>query len=258
MNQILERSSGVVRGSARIAGGLSRRVVGDTFGLVARVRHIRPAPKPDMDDVTLTRKVETKIFRDARSLKGAVDVNAVEGVIWLRGEVKKAGQIQTLEQQVRAIPEVRGVENLLHLAKTPASTRADTPRRQQRTRSSTRRPTPKTRTTGRVTDDRTDAIEREREPSPAEQTESGSGRTPAPLGAREEAAPAQPESPEEGREATPAGSREATPEEGRGTTSAELRAAKPDANDDAPPEATQGAAAPAGGAATPEDSADAT
>jgi len=81
--------------------------------------------------------------------------------------------------------EVRGVENLLHLVKTSAPTRADTPKRQQRTRSSTRRPAPRQRTTGRVSDDRTDALTPEAEPTPAEHARKREGRTPAPFGSSE-------------------------------------------------------------------------
>ena len=179
-NQILQLGGGVVRGGVRLGG----RLAGGTLGLIQPARPKGAAPKPDMDDVTLARKVETEIFRDAHSLKGAIDVNAVDGVVWLRGEVKHPDEIRALERQVQSIPEVRGVENLLHLRKTPAPTRADTPARQQRTRSSTRRPTPKRQTTGRVTDDRTDAIEPKAEPAPAVRAGKREGRTPAPLGSR--------------------------------------------------------------------------
>ncbi|MBV8220384.1 MAG: BON domain-containing protein [Solirubrobacterales bacterium] len=186
-NQILRTGGGIVGFAGRLAG----RAMGQAFGLVQRGRGggaapNRTAPKPEMDDVTLARKVETEIFRGAGARKSKVNVNAVDGVVWLRGEVKRPDEIEQLEAQVRAIPEVRGVENLLHLPKTPAPTRADTPRRQQRTRSSTRRPQPRTQTTGRITDDRTDAIEPNHEPSPAEHSVKHEGRTPAPLGSRGE------------------------------------------------------------------------
>jgi hypothetical protein len=85
-----------------------------------------------MDDVTLARKVETEIFRPRGAPKGSVDINVVEGVVYLRGEVKRPAQIKSLEARVREIPEVRGVENLLHLPKTPSPTRADSPRRMQK------------------------------------------------------------------------------------------------------------------------------
>jgi hypothetical protein len=94
-----------------------------------------PAPK-DFDDITLVRKVETVIFRDPAVPKGAIDVNAADGVVWLRGQAKNPQMIKDLERQAREIPEVRQVENLLHLPKTPAPTRTDTPPSQRKTRRS--------------------------------------------------------------------------------------------------------------------------
>jgi hypothetical protein len=118
---------------------VARRVISDAFGLVERARHIRPAPKPGMDDVTLARKVETELFRPANAPKGSVDVNVVDGIVYLRGEVKNPDQIEQFANRVRRIPEVRDVENLLHLRKTPAPTRADSPGRQRRTTTPSRR-----------------------------------------------------------------------------------------------------------------------
>jgi hypothetical protein len=151
--------------------------------------------------------VETEIFRGRGAPKATVNVNVVDGVVWLRGEVKRPEQVRRLEQNARSVPEVRGVENLLHLVKTPAPTRADTPRRQQRTRSSTRRPAPRRRAAGRVSDDRTDAITPEAEASPAQHANEGEGRTPAPLGAPDTSdQPAGSDQPGTGTGDQPAGS----------------------------------------------------
>jgi|GEM_PF-3300894 len=185
-SQILQRGGGLVRDGVRLAERLGRRVASDAYGVIKEAQHMRPAAKPEMDDATLAHKVQSEIFRGTRIAKSSVNVNVVDGVVWLRGELKRPEQIRRLEERARAIPEVRGVENLLHLPRTPAPTRADTPKRQQRTRSSTRRPTPR-RTAGRISDDRTDAIAREGEPAPAEHARARRGRTPAPLGARESA-----------------------------------------------------------------------
>lgn len=76
-------------------------------------------PKP-LDDVTITRKVETVLFRGESVDKGKISVNTANGVVSLRGEAKTPGQIKQLEAKARAIPEVKEVENLLHLPKTPA------------------------------------------------------------------------------------------------------------------------------------------
>lgn len=184
-NQIVQRGGAIARGSLRIGERTVRSVGSEAWGMFQDARHLGRKPKRGMDDVTLAHKVETEIFRGRAVSKSAVNVNVVDGVVWLRGEVKRPEQVRRLEQKARSVPEVRGVENLLHLAKTPAPTRADTPKRQQRTRSSTKRPAPRRRAGGRVSDDRTDAIVPQAEASPAQHASEGEGRTPAPLGASE-------------------------------------------------------------------------
>jgi hypothetical protein len=92
----------------------------------------RPSPQAsrtpkDLDDVALARKVETVIFRDASVPKGKINVNAAEGVVWLRGEASTPEMIKALATQAAAIPEVRKVDNLLHLPKTPARRPAPAP-----------------------------------------------------------------------------------------------------------------------------------
>jgi osmotically-inducible protein OsmY len=95
------------------------KIVSDVFGTVQRVRHKRSSPKPAMDDVTLARKVETEIFRPAVWPKEAINVNVVNGVVQLRGEVKRPQDIKQIEREVRQVPEVRDVQNLLHTPGTP-------------------------------------------------------------------------------------------------------------------------------------------
>ena len=143
----------------------------------AASRQASQTPK-DLDDVGLARKVETVIFRDDSVPKGKIDVNAADGVVWLRGEAKTPDMVKALERQAAAIPEVKKVENLLHLPKTPAPTRTDTPASQRRTRSSTRRPTPGKVET-RQTRERRSAFG---EDLPVEAAHEGEGRKPAPLG----------------------------------------------------------------------------
>jgi BON domain-containing protein len=152
-----------------------------------------PAPK-DLDDVTLARKVESEVFRDDAVPKASIDVNVVDGVVELRGQVKRPQDKASVEARVRAVPEVKGVENMLHLPKTPAPTRADAPGRQRaaakpkpkRARAAAAKPrTAKPRARPKVTsDDQTDRIipEGEREESPSELAREGKGRQPAPLG----------------------------------------------------------------------------
>lgn len=151
LTKTLTRSLGLALSAAGQAVSVGRRVVGGAVGLVAgggADQGQEPPPqqqqrraKPGMNDVTLARKVETELFRSPRSPKATVDVNVVEGVVQLRGTVKTPNMLKTLEARARAIPEVRDVDNLLHLVKTDASTRTDTP-----SRARTEGPVPEKRT----------------------------------------------------------------------------------------------------------------
>ncbi len=103
----------------------SRQVGGATAqaqGLKAKATHRQEEPKPQPDDVTLARKVETEIFRDGDVPKGQINVNAEDGVVYLRGEVEKPDMIEELESKARNVQGVLGVENLLHVpgAEAPA------------------------------------------------------------------------------------------------------------------------------------------
>jgi BON domain len=166
--QLLDRGAGIARTTSRQLLRVGRRLVGGAYGMTQRVRHAAPAPKPEMDDTTLARKVETEIFRGADAPKGSVDVNVVDGVVELRGQVKRPEQVRELEAKTRAIPEVRDVENLLHLPKTPA-----------RRRSGKSRARPRTEPRG-LNAEKAAKIS---EPSPEELAESAEGRRPAPMGA---------------------------------------------------------------------------
>ena len=75
-------------------------------------------PKP-IGDPAIARKVESAIFRDEDVPKGEINVNVVDGVAYLRGQARTPEMINDLEEQARAVPEVVGVENLLHLQGTP-------------------------------------------------------------------------------------------------------------------------------------------
>jgi len=137
------------------------------------------AEAKDFDDVTIARKVETRIFRGKarHDLKAHIDVNAVDGVIYLRGVAKTPDLINTLEAETRAIPEVKGVENLLHLPHTPAPTRSDTPASQRKTR---RSPAKKPRTEPRRLN--ADKSSSEQGDAPEVLAREKKGRQPAPLG----------------------------------------------------------------------------
>ena len=108
--------------TARHLARRSRAVPQAAYAAKQKATHLREEPKPQPDDITLARKVETTIFRDAESPKGAVVVNAVDGVVYLRGEVPRPELVNELEEQARKVQGVRDVQNLLHPPGTPAPT----------------------------------------------------------------------------------------------------------------------------------------
>jgi hypothetical protein len=144
-------------------------------------RNTRPK---DLDDRTITDKVETELFRDDKVDKGKIDVNTADGTVWLRGEAKTPEQIKELEAKALAIPEVRQVENLLHLPKTPSPTRTDSPPTVQKTRRHKATPAARKVTKGRTTSERKTQTPNA-EPTPKELAEKHEGRKPAPLGSDE-------------------------------------------------------------------------
>lgn len=89
-------------------------VLGRFRGLVTGV-----VPKR-YDDWTLKAKVESELFRDEHEIKGAINVNAQEGVVQLRGEVPSQDLIDALVNRTRQIHGVKDVESLLHLPGTEA------------------------------------------------------------------------------------------------------------------------------------------
>jgi osmotically-inducible protein OsmY len=122
-NVTRDRLAAFFRRGARKTERAGRAVAAEAHGLKQKATHLREEQK-DFDDVTLTRKVETELFRPADAPKGSVNVNVESGVVYLRGEVEQPDMIEDLEKRARKVQGVRGVENLLHLPKTPAPTKS--------------------------------------------------------------------------------------------------------------------------------------
>lgn len=143
-----------------------------------------------LSDADLARKVESIIFRGpkvAKAQKGKIDVNAVDGAVWLRGEAPTPAAITALEAAARAIPEVVDVHNLLHLPKTPAPSRTDTPASQRKT--AKRKPARPRTEPRRVNADKSAAKVEGAEQAPEQLAKQGKGRQPAKLGAKDTGTP---------------------------------------------------------------------
>jgi hypothetical protein len=118
-NTTRDRTLATFRRAGRRGERMGRAVAAETYGMSQKVQHLREEPK-EYDDVTLARKVETEIFREADAPKGRVNVNVVDGVVELRGEADTPEMINELVEKTRKVQGVRDVENLLHLPNTPA------------------------------------------------------------------------------------------------------------------------------------------
>jgi osmotically-inducible protein OsmY len=121
-NVTRDRVLSFFRQSSRKAGHAGRSVASEAYGSKQKAVHMKEEAKPEPDDVTLARKVETEIFRDADVPKGNINVNAEGGKVFLRGEVGDPTMIEDLEKAARKVQGVRDVENLLHAPGTSAPT----------------------------------------------------------------------------------------------------------------------------------------
>ncbi len=123
--RLRDRTGAGMRRGATGTRKLGARVRNRMEGLPHEMLHPHGEPKPDMNDVTLAHKVESEVIRRPDVDKGRINVNAENGRIVLRGECDSPDQIREVVAAVRQIPEVREVENLLHVKGNAGQERPD-------------------------------------------------------------------------------------------------------------------------------------
>ena len=116
-----DRSLAVLRRGSRETVRRGKYMEGVAEGLAHRAVHSVPVggPRDQPDDTTLARKVESIALRSAHTPKGRVSVNAERGVVYLRGQLDSAEQIEALVHATGAVEGVKGVKNLLHTSTGP-------------------------------------------------------------------------------------------------------------------------------------------
>jgi hypothetical protein len=107
------------RGVGRRAERLQRGIEARKAGFQERMKHLEEANLPE-NDATLAHKVESELFQGLDIPSGQININAEDGVVFLRGIVERPSLIVDIERRVWDVHGVRGVQNLLHLAGTPA------------------------------------------------------------------------------------------------------------------------------------------
>lgn len=113
-----DRFAGSVRQGGRELERASRRVTSEVYGLQQKVTHLDKDAPPE-NDAVLAQKVMSELFRDQDIPKGQINIDAVDRVVYLRGQVKRPDMIEHIESRARKIDGVRDVKNLLRQPGTP-------------------------------------------------------------------------------------------------------------------------------------------
>ena len=116
---VRDRTTAAFRRRARKVERQAHYEAGKMVGLAHAITHHDHAV-PELDDVSLVRKVESELFRDRTIPKGPISINADRGIVVLRGQLDDAQEIDRIEREVRVVAGVRDVENLLHPPGVPA------------------------------------------------------------------------------------------------------------------------------------------
>jgi osmotically-inducible protein OsmY len=122
--QLRDRTLGLFRRAGRKVEQRGRYVGAQAYGLKKKVENIGREERMPESDRVLVDKVESEVLRRANYPKGAITVEACDGIITLRGQAETADQITRIEKEVTAVTGVAGVENFLHLPGTQAPNKA--------------------------------------------------------------------------------------------------------------------------------------
>jgi osmotically-inducible protein OsmY len=115
-HQTRDQALSLARQATKRARKLVHHVTADATGTARRAAHaVRPPSDIEIDDATLVDKVESTVFRHRDIPKGQININAENGVVFLRGQVERPELVESLEARVRKVRGVKGIENLLHV-----------------------------------------------------------------------------------------------------------------------------------------------
>jgi len=111
---VRDRALAAGRRGARRASRRAHYAASYAQGMGRRARAAMHDGERAYDDVTLARVVESELFRKPDTPKEAINVNAHDGVVELRGQVASHEQVRRLGSATAHVAGVRRVENLLH------------------------------------------------------------------------------------------------------------------------------------------------
>jgi len=112
------------RRGAREAERRARYAEGVAHGVAHRAQSatekVTGGAERSYDDATLRAKVESEIFRAPDAPKDRVSVNTANGIVYLRGQLERQEEIESLVAAARRVEGVQDVRNLLHQPGAPA------------------------------------------------------------------------------------------------------------------------------------------
>jgi osmotically-inducible protein OsmY len=113
-HQVRDRTLAVLRRGADRTRREAEYRSGQVEGTVEAAKSRTRPEKPAANDQALAERVKSEIFQPEDVPKGSVNVNVENGVVYLRGEVKRPDQIRKLVDQAGEVDGVAAVESLLH------------------------------------------------------------------------------------------------------------------------------------------------
>jgi BON domain len=119
--ELRDRGRAAVRREVRAVERQASYRKGRAEGFAHRLRHRTPEPP---DDNTLVDKIRSEVL--GRVVDGPhLTIDANDRVVTLRGQVDDQQAVEDIEREVRAMPGVADVVNLLHTPGTPAPNKID-------------------------------------------------------------------------------------------------------------------------------------
>ncbi|HET7520533.1 MAG TPA: BON domain-containing protein [Candidatus Limnocylindria bacterium] len=119
--RLVDQSAAKIRDAARGTRRTARLTASTVSGRLSALRGRRNTGET-ANDATLKERVESELLGDPRVSKGALNINAEQGIVVLRGEVPDEEMRSLLEERAGQVRGVWYVENLLHLPGEPAVT----------------------------------------------------------------------------------------------------------------------------------------
>lgn len=112
--RLADQASALARRGRRRLDRTTRLVTATVEGKVEALRHVGPGAPP-ANDAALVERIETEVFRDPSIPKGAININAENGVVVIRGELPDLETRERLDAAVRRVAGVWDVSDLTHL-----------------------------------------------------------------------------------------------------------------------------------------------